>query len=185
MKRLARLATFAVAVSVFVLAAAVSASGSGAKLAAAIPDFSVGQLNAPAGANWISENGNLQSWRYSTLNQITGSNGGSLKLAWETHLANPTAAEKLSQGNANPIVYNGTMYVQDAWTRITAIDAASGKTLWQFDPQVGLNVAGNGTDMRSLGMGNGMIFTGAYGTVYAINAQTGAQVWATQVVNPV
>src|SRR5581483_7225710 len=116
---------------------AVGASGSRAKSAAAIPDFSVTQLNAPAGANWISENGNIQSWRYSTLNQITGSNGGSLKLAWTTHLANPSSPEKLSSGNANPIVYNGTMYVQDAWTRITALDAASGKTLWQFDPQVG------------------------------------------------
>jgi len=29
-------------------------------------------------------------------------------------------------------------------------------------------------------MGDGMVFTGSYGTVYAINAQTGAQVWATQ-----
>jgi len=183
-KRLVQFLIFGTAVS-FVLFVAVGASGSGARSAAAIPDFSVSQLNAPAGANWISENGNIQSWRYSTLNQITGANGGSLKLAWDTHLANPTTAEKISSGNANPIVYNGTMYVQDAWTRITALDASSGKTLWQFDPQVGLNVAGNGTDMRSLGMGDGMIFTGAYGTVYGINAQTGAQVWATQVVNPV
>jgi len=183
-KRLVHLLVFGTVVS-FVLFIAVGASASGSKSAAAIPDFTAAQLSAPAGANWPLENGNLQSWRYSTLNQVTGSNGGSLKLAWETHLANPTSPEKLASGNANPIVYNGTMYVQDAWTRITALDASSGKTLWQFDPQVGLNVAGNGTDMRSLGMGDGMIFTGAYGTVYSINAQTGAQVWATQVVNPV
>jgi len=168
-----------------VLMTAVGASASGAKTAAAIPDFTPAQLSAPAGANWPLENGNLQSWRYSTLNQINASNGGSLKLAWDTHLASPTTAEQLAGGNANPIVYNGTMYVQDSWTRITAMDAASGKILWQFDPQVGLNVPGNGTDMRSLGMGNGMIFTGAYGTVYALNSSTGAQVWATQIVNPV
>ncbi len=184
MKRLLQALVFGIAVS-SVLLTAVSASGKGARSAAAVPAFTPAQLSAPAGANWISENGNLQSWRYSTLSQITASNGGGLKLAWTTHLANPTSPERLAQGNANPIVYNGTMYVQDAWTRITALDAASGKTLWQFDPQVGLNVPGNGTDMRSLGMGDGMVFTGAYGTVYAINAQTGAQVWATQVVNPV
>src|SRR5581483_8129740 len=53
-------------------------------------------------------------------------------------------------------------------------------------PQVGLNVPSNDTNNnRSLGMGDGMIFTGMYGNVYAINAQTGAQVWATQVVNPI
>ncbi len=185
MKRLVQLLLFATAVS-FVLLTAVSASGGRTKAAAAIPDFTPAQLSAPSGANWISENGNIQSWRYSTLSQITASNGGSLKLAWTTHLASPTTPEHNATGNANPIVYNGTMYVQDGWTRITALDGASGKTLWQFDPQVGLNVPSNDTNNnRSLGMGDGMIFTGMYGNVYAINAQTGAQVWATQVVNPI
>jgi len=183
-KRLVQVLVLGTVVS-FVLFVAVGASASGSKSAAAIPDFTSAQLSAPSGANWIDENGNIQSWRYSTLNQIGASNGGSLKLAWETHLANPTSVEQLAGGNANPIVYNGTMYVQDGWTRITAIDAGSGKTLWQFDPQIGLNVPGNGTNMRSIGMGDGMIFTGSYGNVYALNAQTGAQVWATQVVNPV
>ncbi len=184
MTGLVRFWVFGAVVS-FVLFTALSASGSGAKSVAAIPDFGVAQLAAPAGANWISENGNIQSWRYSTLTEINAANGGSLKLAWTTHLATPASPEKLVQGNANPIVYNGVMYVQDAWTRITALDAASGKTLWQFDPQIGLNTPGGGTDMRSLGMGDNMIFTGIYGTVYAINAQTGAQVWATQIVNPI
>src|SRR5258708_37664975 len=62
------------------------------------------------------------------------------------------------------------------------MDGTSGKILWQFDPQIPLNGAGaysNGPNARSLGMGNGMIFTGIAGTVYGLNAQTGAQVWAT------
>src|SRR5579862_6142338 len=111
MARLVRLFILGAAVS-FGLLTAVGASGSGSKSAAAIPDFTPAQLSAPAGANWILENGNIESWRYSTLNQITGANGGSLKLAWTTHLANPTSPEQLAQGNANPIVYDGTMYVQ-------------------------------------------------------------------------
>src|SRR5579884_950456 len=167
MKRLVRFALFGTVVS-FVLLTAMGASGGRARSTVAIPAFTPEQLSAPAGANWIHENGNIQSWRYSTLSQINASNGGSLKLAWSTHLASPTSPERIASGNANPIVYNGTMFVQDAWTRITALDAASGKTLWQFDPQVGLNTPGGG-DMRSIGMGNGMIFTGMYGTVYAIN----------------
>jgi len=173
------------AIGAFVLTTAVGASGSGSKSAVGIPAFGVKELSAPAGANWILENGNLQSWRYTTLGQINASNGSSLKQAWTTHLAFPTSPERLAQGNANPIVYNGVMYVQDAYTRITALDAATGKPLWQFDPQIGLNVPGNGTNMRSLGMGDGMVFTGAYGTVYGLDAKTGAQVWATQIVNPV
>ena len=106
MNRLEQLLVFGAVVS-FVLLVTVGASASGSKSAAAIPDFTPSQLSAPSGANWILENGNIQSWRYSTLNQITSSNGGSLKLAWTTHLANPTSPEQLAQGNANPIVYNG------------------------------------------------------------------------------
>src|SRR5262245_23630379 len=161
----------------------VGAAGSSSKSSAAIPAFAAAQLSLPAGANWVMENGNLQSHRYSSLTQINGSNGGSLKLAWTTHLAAPTTPEQQTAGKANPIVYNGVMYVQDAWTRITALDASSGKALWQFDPQVGLNVPLGGS-ANSIGMGDGMIFTGSYGTVYALNAQTGAQVWASQIVNP-
>jgi len=183
LKRLVQVVLFGTVLSV-ALVSAVAASGSSSKSSAAIPAFTAAQLSTPAGANWVMENGNLQSQRYTSLSQINGSNGGSLKLAWSTHLAPPATPEQQAQGNANPIVYNGVMYVQDAWTRITALDAGSGKTLWQFDPQIGLNVAGNGTDMRSLGMGDGMIFTGGYGTVYALDAATGAQVWATQIVNP-
>jgi hypothetical protein len=41
------------------------------------------------------ENGDLQSHRFSTLARINGSNGGSLKLAWSTHLANPAVPEQV------------------------------------------------------------------------------------------
>src|SRR5207237_5671974 len=44
---------------------------------------------------------------------------------------------------------------------------------------------GGGGNARFLGMGGGMIFDAALGTVYGLNAQTGAQVWATQVIDPV
>ena len=144
MKKLVQLSVFGAVISL-VLLTAVSASGGGAKAAAAIPDFTVAQLAASPGANWISQGGNLQDWRHSTLTQISASNGASLKQAWTTHLDDPVLPERRASGNANPIIYNGTMYVQDAWTRITALDAASGKSLWQFDPVVGLNTPGNGT----------------------------------------
>src|SRR5579862_9964313 len=109
--------------SVFSLALllAVGAFGSRSKSTAAIPDFSPAQLSAQAGANWILENGNIQSNRYSSLSQINGSNGSSLTLAWTTHLANPPQPETNLGGKANPIVYNGVMYAQDGWGRITAL----------------------------------------------------------------
>ena len=88
MKRLVRFVVLATVLSA-ALVSVVAASGSSSKSSAAIPAFTAAQMATPAGANWILENGNLQSQRYSTLTQINGSNGGSLKLAWSTHLANP------------------------------------------------------------------------------------------------
>ena len=102
MKRLVRLLAFGTAVS-FVLFTAVGASGSGSKSAAAIPAFTPAQLSAPAGADWLSDNGNVQAWRYTTLSQINGSNGGSLKLAWSSNFPPPAQAEKLVASNAHPI----------------------------------------------------------------------------------
>jgi glucose dehydrogenase len=184
MKRLLQYLIFGSVVS-FVLFWAVGASGGGAKSGLTIPDFTVAQVSAPSGANWITHNGNVQAWRYSTLSQINGTNGGSLKLAWSTHLADPTTAEPLNAANESPIVYNGIAYVQDGWMRITALDGASGKVLWQFDPKITLDQGGStGWAARSIGMGDGLIVE-CYGpNIVGLNAQTGAQVWATQLFDP-
>ena len=69
------------AVSSVALFSVMGASGNRSKSAVSIPAFSVSELSAQAGANWIHQDGNIQSNRYSTLSQINGSNGGSLKLA--------------------------------------------------------------------------------------------------------
>jgi glucose dehydrogenase len=167
-----------------VLLWAVSASGSGSKAALSIPDFTVAQLSVPGGANWPLENGNLQSWRYTSLSQINASNGGNLKLAWTTHIPDPATPERVAAANEMPLVYNGVVYGQDMWYRVTAMDGTTGKILWQFDPQIGLNVGGT-ADARFLGMGDGMVFDAAFGTIYALDAKTGTQVWATQVQDPI
>ena len=62
MKRLVQFLIFSSLVS-FVMLWAVGASGGGAKSAATIPDFTVAQVSAPSGANWITHNGNVQAWR--------------------------------------------------------------------------------------------------------------------------
>jgi len=164
---------------------AVVASGSRSKATApVIPAFTPAQSSAPSGANWISENGNIESWRYSTLNQITPANGGSLKLAWSQTLPNATGQYAFS-GNLSPLAYNGIVYTQDKWNRIFAMDGASGKILWSFNPVVPLNTTTGALDSRSLSIGGGMVFTGSAGIMYALDAATGRQVWATQVADPI
>ena len=167
-----------------VLVSAVTASANRSASAVAVPAFSTSQLTAPSGADWLSSNGNVLSQRYSTLSQITGANGSGLKLAWSTPLALATSPGKKFAGNASPLAYNGVLYTQDAWGRVFANDGATGATLWVFDPQVAQNVPGNGTDLRGIAIGGGMVYLALAGTMYGIDAQTGAQVWANQVADP-
>ena len=124
------------------------------------------------------------SWRYSALTQINSSNGNSLKLAWQQTYPAPTTADAAGQGDANPLAYNGILYHQDKYGRIFAVDGTSGKILWSFDPLTPLNAVISGFDYRSISIGDGMVFTGQLGSIYALNAETGQQVWATQLVDP-
>jgi quinohemoprotein ethanol dehydrogenase len=183
MGKLGRFSAFGVVLSLFLLSA-VTASGSNSRTTVSIPAFTSAQSSAPSGANWISENGNVLSWRYSALSQINSSNGGSLKLAWSQTFPNAPSGDLPESGNANAVVYDGIVYQQDKWGRIFAVDGGSGKILWSFDPQVPLNAVVAGGDYRSISIGDGMVFTGVLGTMYALNAATGQQVWATQLVDP-
>ncbi len=182
MGRLGRFFAFGTVISVALLTA-VAASGSGSRNAVAIPAFTPLQSAAPSGANWISENGNVNNWRFSTLTQINSTNGSGLKLAWSQTLPAPDTPDGSGTGNANPVVYNGIAYQEDQYGRIFALDGASGKILWSFDPKVPLNAVIAGFNYRSISIGDGMVFTGDLGTIYALNAETGQQVWATQVVD--
>ncbi len=186
MRRLVRILITGTVISVgLVMAITASGSGSRTNKALSIPNFTPSQSAAPSGNDWISENGNVKSWRYSTLNQITGANGGSLKQSWTTSFAPPSTPQLKSTANANPIAYNGILYQQDPWFRIFAVDGATGKTLWSFNPQIALNTTITASDNRTISIGGGMVYTAVAGTVYAINAQTGAQAWATQLFDPV
>jgi quinohemoprotein ethanol dehydrogenase len=183
MGKLGRFLAFGTVISLFMLTA-VAASGSRSKTTAlTIPAFTATQSAAASGANWISENGNIESWRYSTLTQINGTNGGSLKLAWSATLPAPTNGDLGLVGNSNPLVYNGIVYSEDKYGRAFAVDGTTGKILWSFDPQIPSNAVAGASNLRSLSIGGGMVYIGILGTIYAINATTGQQAWATQVVS--
>jgi hypothetical protein len=61
----------------------VVAASAGGKRAAAVPTpaFSVEELTAMPGDNWVGWNGNLYNQRHSTLNQITSANARNLRVA--------------------------------------------------------------------------------------------------------
>ncbi|HXT17116.1 MAG TPA: PQQ-binding-like beta-propeller repeat protein [Gemmatimonadaceae bacterium] len=85
-------------------------------------------------ANWPVYGGNADNTHYSTLSQITPANVAQLQVAWtyETH-----DEWKGSEMQANPIVIDGVLYATSPKLRVFALDAATGKPLWSFDPNFG------------------------------------------------
>ena len=89
--------------------------------------------NTGRNADW-AQNGGVDNIRYSTLNQITPKNVARLNVAWtyDSH-----DASKASEMQSNPIVVDGVLYATTPTLKVVAIDAATGREVWKFDPSGG------------------------------------------------
>ena len=90
-------------------------------------------LAASADVEW-RVNGGENNIRYSPLTQITRENVAQLKVAWsyDSH-----DAFKDSEMQSNPIVIDGVLYATTPKLRVIALDAATGREIWAFDPSGG------------------------------------------------
>jgi quinohemoprotein ethanol dehydrogenase len=154
-------------------------SSARADTTAGIPDFSISDLNASAADNWLTTGGSLQDDRYSSLADINASNVGTLTTAWSTHLGIPKKLQGLESQEANPVAYNGVLYVPDGLSNVYAFDGTNGKLLWKYDSGFTKTfIAAN----RGLAIGNGVVYAGqGDGSIVALNALTGQVVWRTEV----
>ena len=116
--------------------------------------------------------------RYSTLKQINKQNAKRLVPVWNVSLASSYGEQ------AQPLVYNGVMYVTNAEATV-AIDIASGKQLWRtpvdFDPAVP-RVVCCGLSNKGPAIFNGKVYRGTLDAhLVALDQQTGKQVWKEKV----
>ncbi|MGQ9918730.1 MAG: outer membrane protein assembly factor BamB family protein [Bryobacteraceae bacterium] len=89
---------------------------------------------ALAAQEWPVYHGSYANTKYSPLRQIHTGNVSSLRLAWKFDTGD---AGKETEMQCNPLVRHGVMYVSSPRLRIFALDAATGKPLWRFDPHEG------------------------------------------------
>ncbi|MBP7336298.1 PQQ-dependent dehydrogenase, methanol/ethanol family [Niveispirillum sp.] len=142
----------------------------------------VAMAAAREGANWSSYGGDTSENHYSPLNQINDKTIGRLKLAWSYDL--PVTPN----GLASPLAIDGTLYFPVGHSVIHAMDAVTGKLLWQYDPNV-YEVAGHkmraGWGNRGLAYWQGVIYSGTLdGRLIALDAKTGKLLWSTMTVEP-
>lgn len=90
---------------------------------------------------WSTFNGDLRAQKYSPLIQITPDNVKQLTVAWTAHTGDVSdGLGKLppTVWSATPLFVNNTVYVGTPFYRIFALDPATGKTKWIFDPHTEL-----------------------------------------------
>ncbi|HEY7183960.1 MAG TPA: PQQ-binding-like beta-propeller repeat protein [Blastocatellia bacterium] len=125
---------------------------------------------------WRAYGGGPENTHYSALRQITRENVKQLQVAWIYDAGDVFDGSEME---CNPIVVGGALYATSPKLRVFALDAATGKELWSFDPNEGRRPAGKARNRGVTyweGDGGGRIFFGFRNWIYALDARTGEPV---------
>lgn len=95
-----------------------------------------------AGKDWTVNLADNFSSHFSKLTEINKGNIGRLQLAWEYHTGDDVR-ENRSQIQCNPIIINGILYGTSPKLKVFALNAATGKQIWEFDPDTSRKSAEN------------------------------------------
>lgn len=85
--------------------------------------------------NWNVYGGTKDAMHYSSLTEVDSSNVSQLQVAWEYHTGDADTGSS-TQIQCNPIIVNGVLYALTPKMKLFALDAATGKENWVFNPEV-------------------------------------------------
>jgi quinohemoprotein ethanol dehydrogenase len=149
----------------------------------AAPAFTAENLMEEPRDAWVTNGGTLMNQRYSPLDEIDTGNVADLKGVWMTDLAGSGVAGKYS-AEAQPIVYEGVMYVPTGADDVFAVSVETGKILWRYEAKLDQKISTVccGWLSRGVALGEGKVYLGQLdGTLVALDQQTGQRVWQTAV----
>lgn len=142
---------------------------------------------APVADGQLADDANGRDWpgfgrtygeqHFSPLIEINADNVRKLGLAWSMDLPPGNSA-------TGPIAINGVLYFARFYSEVNAVDAATGKLLWKYDPKApeasGVRLR-QGWGSRGVAWWNGKIYTATQdGRLIALDAATGKPVWTVQ-----
>ena len=134
-----------------------------------------------AGVDWTATGGAADESGFSRLDQINTATIGRLGLAWSLDLPGEVTLE------ATPLAVDGVLFFSGSYAAVYAVDAASGKLLWKYDPQTWkrnpMSMHFSFGANRGVAYENGKVFVAAIdGRLSALDAKTGREIWVAQSV---
>jgi quinohemoprotein ethanol dehydrogenase len=135
---------------------------------------------------WITHGIDPAETRYSPLDQINRSNVSRLGLAWTS-----VAGEGGGNQEATPLFSGGVLYAITNWSIVFALDAATGRELWRYDPKVDRAFSTPGANRgiccgvvnRGLALHGGKVLAPVIdGRMVALDSKSGTLRWSTRVL---
>ena len=131
--------------------------------------------------NWFTGGRDKDGTYYSPLTNIDAKNVKDLGFAWQYDLGEPMRGQE-----ATPIVIDGVMYTSGTWGYVYAVDAATGKELWRYDPKPNYFAGRHPCcDLvnRGVAVWKGKVYVASTdGRLHALNAATGKKIWVVDTI---
>ncbi len=133
---------------------------------------------ATQGADWLTTNRDYSATRLSPLTQINRGNVAQLHPVCSAQAGPATAFQ------TSPVVYQGVLYFTSGFTTL-AIDAATCKLRWQHTWPSAMAASAGLITNRGVALKDGRVLRGTGdGFLLALDAKTGALLWARHVADP-
>jgi alcohol dehydrogenase (cytochrome c) len=129
--------------------------------------------------DWLTYGGDYSSHRFSGLSEITPQNVHRLRVAW---VFQPTTEYRRLE--ATPLVADGRMYVSYPPSDVAALDAATGKLLWEHEASVPTDLPGSYHVNRGVALLDDKVIVATLDArVKALDAATGKLLWQTTIAD--
>ena len=135
------------------------------------------------GSNWLGFGRNYSEQRYSPLDQINEDTVSRLGAEWVLDLP------ESRQLTGTPLAIDGVLYFTGSYSYTRAVDAKTGKVLWEYDPE---SIKHSGDRLRIMwdqnkgpAFWNGkLIISTIDGRLVGLDAKTGEKIWETMTIDP-
>lgn len=130
-------------------------------------------------AEWLAYGKNHNEQRFSQLTDVNTETVKGLKLDWHMDLPNDVGLV------STPLVKDGVMYFTGTMNVVRAVDAVTGRLIWQHDPEIAKEVAGvkrvGWVHSRGLTIYGDKVFSATWdGRLIALDLVTGKTIWSTR-----